>query len=202
MIGASPTGGASGCNGAAVGTFTPGWCIGGSASSNSGGSGGLKKAKNLHVNDAIGMLYIGDWDQSAVNRYDLSTGAFRGWIGTIAASPTGAAPGGPSSCVSAPVNSMTPGWCTGGYAKSGQFRSVMSCASNGNGKLYVASFFSSTGGHGGSDLLSIVDEESGAYIGLHNSFVDVGQPVSVVPLSDGTVYTLERNGSRFVREMP
>jgi hypothetical protein len=78
----------------------------------------------------------------------------------------------------------------------------MSCASNGNGKLYVASFFSSTDGHGGSDLLSIVDEESGAYIGLHNSFVGVAQPVSVVPLSDGTVYTLERNGSRFVREMP
>ncbi len=55
------------------------------------------------------MLYVGDWDQSAVNRYDLSTGTFRGWIGTIAASPTGAATGGPSSCGSAAVNSMTPG---------------------------------------------------------------------------------------------
>ncbi len=202
-IGVQATGGDPGCAAAAVGSFTPGWCTGGSAADDNGGTGGLRKAVHPHVNDDLGYLYIPDWDQSAVNRYDLTTGQFRGWIGTIAVSPTSSGTGSPNSCAGAAVDATTPGWCVGGRAKAGQLRSPEKVADDGAGRLFVGSFFSVGGGHGGNDTVSIFDEASGAFLNRHPlDFPGRGQVIGVAPLPDGTIYMFERNGGQFWRQLP
>jgi hypothetical protein len=60
-------------------------------------------------------LYVTDRGEHRVQRFDLNTGAYGGWIGRINQSPNGGAPG----CVGAPNNSFTPGWCLGGSSESG-----------------------------------------------------------------------------------
>jgi hypothetical protein len=111
-VGTSPTGGATGCNGAAVGTFTPGWCTGGTAKSGTGD--GMLTTPNFFFIDASNYIYVADWNNSRVSRYTTS-GSFAGWIGAVGTPPTGGVPG----CSGATVGTATPGWCTGGTAQSG-----------------------------------------------------------------------------------
>lgn len=111
-IATSPTGGAVGCKGAAVGTFTPGWCTGGTSTSGSGD--GMMNAPYGIALDSSGNLYVTNYNSSQINKYN-SSGAFLGWIGQIATSPTGGAAG----CASASAGTVTPGWCTGGTSQSG-----------------------------------------------------------------------------------
>jgi hypothetical protein len=111
-IATSPTGGDAGCNGATVGAFTPGWCTGGTASSGTG-DGGLQSPSSITI-DSSGNLLVTDYSNARVSKYG-STGAFIGWIGKIATSPTGGATG----CNGAAVGSVTPGWCTGGTSTYG-----------------------------------------------------------------------------------
>jgi membrane-bound lytic murein transglycosylase B len=108
----SPTGGAAGCAGAAAGTFTPGWCTGGSATS--GSDDGMMDSPDSIALDSSGNLYVTDSNNNRINKYN-SSGAFLGWIGLIATSPTGGAAG----CAGAAVGTFTPGWCTGGTSQSG-----------------------------------------------------------------------------------
>lgn len=108
----SPTGGATGCNGAAVGTFTPGWCTGGTAQSGSGD--GMMITPEELVVDSSGDLYVPDVGGHRILKFN-SAGAFQGWLGKIATSPTGGAAG----CNGATVGTATPGWCTGGTATGG-----------------------------------------------------------------------------------
>jgi DNA-binding beta-propeller fold protein YncE len=115
----SPTGGASGCNGAAAGTFTPGWCTGGGASYGSG-DGMLYQPHGLFM-DSSAHLYVADSNNHRISKYS-SAGSFQGWIGNISTSPTGGAAG----CAGATTGSFTPGWCTGGTATNG----------SGDGMLY------------------------------------------------------------------
>jgi hypothetical protein len=134
-IATSPTGGAAGCNGATVGTFTPGWCTGGTSASGSG-DGMLNGPYNVYL-DASAKLYVADRNNHRISKYD-SAGAFLGWIGKIATSPTGGAAG----CNGATVGTFTPGWCTGGVAASGSGDGMMSSPADvtldPNGNLYVA----------------------------------------------------------------
>lgn len=57
-ITASPTGGDTGCKGAAVGTVTPGWCKGGTSDWGEG-NGMLNEPVNVKL-DGKGYLYIVD----------------------------------------------------------------------------------------------------------------------------------------------
>ncbi len=112
------TGGASGCSSAAVGTFTPGWCLGGTGRTGTG---------NGMLNAPVGIdgdgtnLYVADGGNFRISRYTMSSGAFGGWIGNVNTVPTG----GASGCTSAAVGTMTPGWCLGGTARTGNGTGMM-----------------------------------------------------------------------------
>lgn len=135
LIGTSPTGGASGCNGASVDTVTPGWCTGGLAKSGNNAIGGVSFPAGLTVNN--GNLYVAT--SSYINRYSTTTGAFTGWNGTISAVPTGGDPG----CTVATIGGVTPGWCTGGtYNFSGIYNSPKSIIFDRDGFMYVTNSFS------------------------------------------------------------
>src|SRR5690606_10070851 len=107
----SPTGGDDGCAGATVNSFTPGWCLGGTARSGNA---------NGHLNGPRGVavtsngLFVVDVVNNRISRYDAATGEFLGWHGAIATLPNGGADG----CTTAGVGAMTPGWCLGGTAKA------------------------------------------------------------------------------------
>jgi sugar lactone lactonase YvrE len=68
-ISSSPTGGATGCNGAAVGSLTPGWCKGG-ASVGGYRDGSLDGPTGVMV-DLFGNLYVADTNNDRVTRYSL-----------------------------------------------------------------------------------------------------------------------------------
>lgn len=135
----SPTGGDLGCAGAAVGTTTPGWCTGGTAQSGSG-MGQYNIPRNLLLDGDY--LYIADNTNHRIAKLDVILGVMESWIGWINTSPTGGAAG----CTGAAVSTVTPGWCSGGSAKTG---TVMGSLKNPRGLatdgtyLYVAD----TGNH-------------------------------------------------------
>jgi DNA-binding beta-propeller fold protein YncE len=68
-IGTSPTGGATGCNGAAVGTLTPGWCKGGTATSGSE-EGAMNSPQGIAL-DPAGDLYVADWNNNRILRFSI-----------------------------------------------------------------------------------------------------------------------------------
>lgn len=134
-IGTTPTGGAAGCTAAASGTFTPGWCKGGQ--STNGNTDGFLEDPDSLVVDPAGNLFVTDAANARVSKYN-SSGAFVGWIGYIATSPTGGAPG----CAGAAAGTITPGWCTGGTSSWDSIAGSMGypggLALDGSGNIYVA----------------------------------------------------------------
>lgn len=101
-ISSQPTGGAAGCSTASSG-FTPGWCIGG-ASTSSNLDGGMNYPTGITYNNTF--LYVVDFHNARVNKYDAVTGAFKGWVGQMGTNT--------SSCTTAVRGSTTytKGWCT------------------------------------------------------------------------------------------
>ena len=127
-ISSAATGGA--CTGLSA-QAAPGWCTGGSSSSNAI-DGGLNSPQGI-TSDGV-SLFVTD-SLFRVSKYDLATGAFQGSIGKTSASiVTGA-------CTGTPSGTAVPGWCTGGtYATGtgdGMFGSTRGL-STANGYLYVA----------------------------------------------------------------
>lgn len=150
-IAISPTGGDPGCNGATVGTFTPGWCTGGR--SNAGttydvGSGFMLYPSGITL--AGGNLYVVNTGNRVISSYSAATGAFNGWIGRVDAAPT-------SGCTTASNGDYTvstSGWCLGGTSaqattadRGGGFHFWTSWWNNSGGittdgtHLYVANFY-------------------------------------------------------------
>jgi hypothetical protein len=128
-----PTGGDTGCTAAAVGAFTPGWCLGGTAATGTG-DGQFNLPKGLTIDS--GNLYAVDSSNHRVQRFTASTGAFTGWIGRVNTSPTA----GDTGCAGTAANAYTPGWCKGGTAKSGTSNGHLSSPTGiwtNGGSLYI-----------------------------------------------------------------
>ena len=113
-ISSSPTGGAAGCAGAAAFGFSPGWCLGSLPNPNylwnlmiAQSIDGLLRGPTGITGDGT-YLYVTDASLHRINKYNMSTGAFVGWIGYIQTAPSG----GPVGCNGA--SGLNPGWCTGG----------------------------------------------------------------------------------------
>lgn len=109
-ISSVPTGGATGCTGATVGTFTPGWCTGGNSTFGSGDGMLYYPSAIVYVS---GNLYVTDNINHRVSSYVASSGAFNGWIGRTNAAPS-------SGCTTASNGSYTvstSGWCKGGSSQ-------------------------------------------------------------------------------------
>lgn len=153
-ISSSPTGGAAGCNGASVSSFTPGWCTGGSA--NSGSSDGMMYNPTGVALDVNGNIFVADTNNHRINKYN-SLGAFQGWIGYITTSPTG----GASGCSGATPYTFTPGWCLGGTAGSGSNDGMMSgpqgIAIDSSNNLYVAD--------SGNNRINKYNSSNGTFLG-------------------------------------
>lgn len=112
-IGVTPTGGATGCNGAPVDSFTPGWCTGGRSREGTGDGHLYHPSSIVQVN---GVLYVVDsWNQR-ISSYSAATGAFMGWIGRIGANnPTSGCTYGTNGS----YDVSKTGWCFGGTATNG-----------------------------------------------------------------------------------
>lgn len=93
---------------------TPGWCTGGYAGNDGNGQGG-RMSNPWGLTDDGTHLYVANYNGHTIQRFNLVTGAFEGWIGRPSAQPTG--PGTPdltNTCSTMPLNTTTPGWCKGG----------------------------------------------------------------------------------------
>lgn len=124
---------------------SPSWCTGANflPSSMFNDASMINTAANGIMHSPVSMasdatyLYVSDYELHRITRYRISTGVAEGWIGNISTSPTGGAPG----CNGAPVDTFTPGWCTGGRSKSGAGDGMMNRPIEivvNAGKMYVA----------------------------------------------------------------
>ena len=116
-ISTSPTGNAAGTEGTCAGAtgVTPGWCLGGTSATKTT-PGGFSGAQRLAIDST--SIYVTEYGNHRVSRFDLTTGAFTGWLGKINTSPTGNGSGFSGSDCSA-ASGVTPGWCMGGTSTSG-----------------------------------------------------------------------------------
>lgn len=109
----SPTGGDDACVGAVTGGLTPGWCKGGGSTSSSGV--GLNNPRGIATDGT--SLYVGDYTNHRIVRYNAADGSFIGWIGNIATVPSDSLYDS-AGCQAAAVGANTPNWCIGGTAQS------------------------------------------------------------------------------------
>jgi hypothetical protein len=135
----SPTGGDAGCAGTTPFGPSPAWCLGQLFQPQylwnvmmSNLTNGIMNGPSGVVGDG-NFLYVLDINQHRVQKFVQPTGAYVGWIGNVATTPTGGAAG----CTSTTAGNFTPGWCTGGISQSG----------NGNGMLNQPSNLTVTGGN-------------------------------------------------------
>ena len=101
-----------------TGVVTPSWCTGGTSQTGTTGDGMISGSSRGVFADSVGNnLFIGDFSSSRIERFNLTTGTFTGWIGYVGVA--GVPTGGDAGCTSATVGAMTPGWCTGGMSAAG-----------------------------------------------------------------------------------
>jgi Invasin, domain 3/Fibronectin type III domain len=93
---------------------TGGWAYYGGSQGSNGQTGSVSNSYGMAL---IGTTaYIASASNIRVDKLNLSTGTFQGWIGRISSTPSG----GASGCAGASAGSITPGWCVGGSATQGQ----------------------------------------------------------------------------------
>lgn len=100
----------SGCAGQSVGEMTNGWCMGGYGISTSG-VGGFNNP--FDVVEHSGFIYVADYWNHRIQKFNASTGAFEGWVGRIASTISGDSV---SACNGLGSGAWTPDWCTKGTA--------------------------------------------------------------------------------------
>lgn len=162
----------------------PAWCLGSYYQPNYMGSNFVSFASDGVFNTPAAItgdgtnIYVVDSNASRILKFNASTGAFIGWLGAIATSPTGNAPG-VSGCVGAVT--VTPGWCTGGGSTSG----------TGNGQMSNPSAITYTGGtiyvvDSNNQRVVSFDSSSGVYKGYIGR-VASGTPTGCTVMSNGGV---------------
>lgn len=77
--GGSPTGGVAGCSSTPVGGTNPGWCVNGSGNRYGNTNGTFYTPTSLAVTSA--KIFVADYNNFRVQRFNLSDGTFDGWIG-------------------------------------------------------------------------------------------------------------------------
>lgn len=98
------------CTGQAINVRTPGWCTGGTFTSGNG-DGMFNTPTDMAV---VGTkLYVVDSGNDRIQKFDLSSGAYEGWVGRIGTQPTS-----PASCAAETIGNPTPTWCMGGTAST------------------------------------------------------------------------------------
>ncbi len=164
-----PTGGTY-CGSPAVNSGTPGWCTGGFAYS---GTGNNQFQNPTGITGDGTYLYIAD--NTRIVKVTALTGAFVGWIGTVN-STSGL--GGATGCSTTAVGAFTPGWCTGGNAKTGtgdgMLNTPQQIATDGT-SLYVAD--------NSNHRINKYDTSSGAFLGW------IGRVNSTTSLTQATGQT-------------
>ena len=127
------------CASTATANATPGWCQGGT--SQAGTAIGMYGGPKGITGDGT-YIYVTDWTNNQVSKINASTGAFYGWIGRVSSVTGLATPAGlTNTCATTTTNSPTPGWCTGGTAKSGTTGSALTqpgAIAYSNGYIYVS----------------------------------------------------------------
>ncbi len=124
-----PTGGqdVAACTTAIPMSPSPSWCLG--ASNYPSFTWG---DQNLIANNVNGImlsphgltsdgtwLYVTDFSLHRIQRFNVNTGAYGGWIGRIGNGGTNLPTGGDPGCNGAAANTFTPGWCLGGLSREG-----------------------------------------------------------------------------------
>ncbi|MGE0633628.1 MAG: invasin domain 3-containing protein, partial [Pseudobdellovibrionaceae bacterium] len=184
-IATSPTGGPGSCSGATG--FTPEWCTGGTAVSGTTTNGSLMAGTSIRGDASY--LYVLDAATHRINRYDLGTGAFQGWIGRVD-TPSGMSGSG---CTSLMPGSSTPGWCEGGSSKPGSQDGAFSLVSgnypsyleydNITGSIYVADM--------GNHRIARYLASSGSWIGSSGAIAGAGAPWTRTPALSAMVSSHE-----------
>lgn len=125
-----PTGGESGeCLTANAMGPSPTWCLGAyfypewtwadsTVSMIGTRTDGIMRAPHGLATDGI-WLYVTDFSLHRIQRFNIDTGAYGGWIGRISTSASNRPTGGDPGCSSALEGTFTPGWCTGGLSTNG-----------------------------------------------------------------------------------
>lgn len=125
-IGSQPSDGDAGCTSAAVGTATPGWCIGGTSASSASTYtlGGFTTPQGLHgFTDVDGKYYliVGDSGNTRLQKIDVTTPTNVKWVGRNSSA---------STVCGATAGEMVMSWCsTSGIASTAA--NTVSYANNG-----------------------------------------------------------------------
>lgn len=111
--GATPATSPAACVSAGANATTPTWCYGGNSTSGTA-DGQLNNPTGLAV--VSGKLYVAEYSNHRISKFDTTTGAFEGWVGNVLTQPP--VGGQLATCSAQPaVGAKTPGWCLGGTSQ-------------------------------------------------------------------------------------
>ena len=105
--------GSAACIATVHGGVTPGWCLGGNSWYSGTNTTGAMRDPRAMTDDGT-YLYVVGQNSMVIQRFNLATGAFAGYIGRMNAAATSGAAG----CTTTSGNNQTPGWCIGGQNAS------------------------------------------------------------------------------------
>lgn len=102
------------CVSAGTNATTPTWCYGGNSTSGTA-DGQFNTVTGLMVYS--GKLYVLDYSNHRLMKFDATSGVFEGWVGRANVAPS-AGGGQLATCATPPVSgARTPGWCLGGTSQ-------------------------------------------------------------------------------------
>lgn len=125
-------------------SLTPGWCLGALPNPWYIWNYVIPQASDGLMFEPSGMasdgtyIYVTDYAWHRIQKFQISNGAYIGWIGGIGSNPT------PSTCTGVAGQFSTSGWCRGGTPASGTGDGYLNSPSGiyyYNGELYVVDTF-------------------------------------------------------------